>query len=241
MPEVESSRTSLASRPQSPQKLPCPRLENSTSFWIVEILLIAWKKILEGVFYWRTPEKFFWRPFFRRSPENFCEGFFCRRTLVLVSLVLGLEHSCPWPREGLSLALASDFFLCPWPRALCLRLHLYSMLLPSRMSYKLIISTVIIKSKSPSTFIDQLDHITAVSSVSNTAHAKKEFTNLLWKILMSVSDVITMLNQGFNTRSCFISSLQFLIMFWKSESVGYMNILSSQIQFGGLQWRVSSR
>ena len=32
-----------------------------------------------------------------------------------MSLVLGLEHSCPWPREGLSseglsLALASDFF-----------------------------------------------------------------------------------------------------------------------------------
>ena len=27
-----------------------------------------------------------------------------------MSLVLGLEHSCPWPRECLSLALASDFF-----------------------------------------------------------------------------------------------------------------------------------
>ena len=47
-----------------------------------------------------------------------------------MSLVLGLEHSCCWPREGLSLeglslALASDF-LCPWPwpRALCRRLHL---------------------------------------------------------------------------------------------------------------------
>ena len=32
---------------------------------------------------------------------------------MLVSLVLGLEHSCPWPRECLSserLSLASDFF-----------------------------------------------------------------------------------------------------------------------------------
>ena len=33
-----------------------------------------------------------------------------------MSLVLGLEHSCPWPREclsskGLSLTLASDFFV----------------------------------------------------------------------------------------------------------------------------------
>ena len=30
-----------------------------------------------------------------------------------MSLALGLEHSCPWPREGLSserLSLASDFF-----------------------------------------------------------------------------------------------------------------------------------
>ena len=32
---------------------------------------------------------------------------------MAMSLVLGLEHSCPWPREGLSserLSLASDFF-----------------------------------------------------------------------------------------------------------------------------------
>ena len=52
--------------------------------------------------------------------KNFCEDlffFFFWRALQLVSLVLGLglEHSCPWPREclsseRLSLALASDFF-----------------------------------------------------------------------------------------------------------------------------------
>ena len=60
------------------------------------------------------------------------EDFFFWRTLAAVSWVLGLglKHSCPWPREGLSskrlslaLALASDF-LCPWPRALCPPLHL---------------------------------------------------------------------------------------------------------------------
>ena len=52
-----------------------------------------------------------------RSPEKLFENlFFCFwRTLAAVSLVLVLEHSCPWPREGLSskrlfLALASDFF-----------------------------------------------------------------------------------------------------------------------------------
>ena len=36
---------------------------------------------------------------------------------------------CPCPRKGLSskgLSLASDIFLCPWPRALCPQLHLCS-------------------------------------------------------------------------------------------------------------------
>ena len=42
--------------------------------------------------------------------------FFFWRTLAAVSLVLGLglEHSCPWPRQGLSserLSLALDFFV----------------------------------------------------------------------------------------------------------------------------------
>ena len=135
--EVESSRTSLASRTSSrtdfevlglglegqvlglgPQKLACPRLEDSTIFLIVKILWSAWKifwkkffrgdrlkNFCEDLFFfifWRSSEKFLWRPFFWRA-------------LALVSLVFGLEHSCPWPREclsseGLSLALASDFF-----------------------------------------------------------------------------------------------------------------------------------
>ena len=48
--------------------------------------------------------------FFWRSPEtNFLKTFFFWKTLALVSLVLDFEHSCLWPREGLSLALASDF------------------------------------------------------------------------------------------------------------------------------------
>ena len=66
-------------------------------------------KILATPINWRLPEK------------NF-EDLFFWRTLAAVSLVLGLEHSCPWPREGLSskrlsLALASDFFcvLCLQP------------------------------------------------------------------------------------------------------------------------------
>ena len=66
---------------------------------------IAWKIFVKTFFFWRSPEKFLWRPFF----------FFFGEHLRFVSLVLGLEHSCPWPREclsseRLSLALASDFF-----------------------------------------------------------------------------------------------------------------------------------
>ena len=62
------------------------------------------KNFLENVFLWRSLEKFLWRPFFWRA-----------LALVYLVLGLGLEHSCPWPREclsseSLSLVLASDFF-----------------------------------------------------------------------------------------------------------------------------------
>ena len=80
---------------------------------------IAWKIFVKTFFFfWRSPKKFLWRPFFFlwRSPKKFLwRPFFFLRALALVSLVLGLEHFCPWPREclsseRLSLALASDFF-----------------------------------------------------------------------------------------------------------------------------------
>ena len=135
--EVESSRTCLASRmssrthfevlglegqvlglgleASSPRKLACPRLEDSTIFLIVKILWSAWKIFWKTFFLWRSLENFLWRP------------FFFWRALALVSLassipVLGLESvcprkGCPWPRHRI--------FLCPWPRALCPRLHLF--------------------------------------------------------------------------------------------------------------------
>ena len=130
--EVESSRTSLASRTSSrthfevlglglegqvpsPRKLACPRLEDSTIFWNVKILWSAWK--------------IFWKTFFSGDRlKNFCEDLFffleiawkifvktfffflestcalCPWSLTLASNipVLGLESVCP--RKG-----------CPWP------------------------------------------------------------------------------------------------------------------------------
>ena len=138
---MESLRTSLASRTHfevlglglegqvlglgfeasSPRKLACPRLEDSSIFWIFKILWSAWK--------------IFWKTFFCGDRlKNFCEDLFfsfffgehlrlCPWSLASSIPVLGLESVCPrkgcpwpWPR----------IFLCPWPwpRGLCPRLHL---------------------------------------------------------------------------------------------------------------------
>ena len=61
---------------------------------------------------WRSPEKLFRKPFFLS-------------TLAAVSLVLGLQHSCPWPREGLSSEA------CPWPWSRILFVFLASSLVSS--------------------------------------------------------------------------------------------------------------
>ena len=134
--EVESLRTSLASRTSSrtrfevglglegqvlgleasnPQKLPCPGLEDSTIFRIVKILWSAWKNFWKTFFSQNRLKNFGKVLFFWDRLKNFCEDLFFWRALVLVSVVpgLGLEHSCPWPRVGLSserlsLALAAS-------------------------------------------------------------------------------------------------------------------------------------
>ena len=68
-----------------------------TSLHVICDLGLPQSKILGTPMNWRSSKKLFWR------------------TLAAVSLVLGigLEHFCPWPREGLfskRLSLASDFF-----------------------------------------------------------------------------------------------------------------------------------
>ena len=141
-PEVESSRTSLASRTSSrtdfevlglglegqvlglglgleassPRKLACPRLEDSTALWNVKILWSAWK--------------IFWKTFFSGDRlKNFCEDLFffleiAWKIFVKTFFFFFLESTCalcPW-----SLALASSIPVlglesvcprkgCPWP------------------------------------------------------------------------------------------------------------------------------
>ena len=156
--EVKSSRTSLASRTSSrthfevlglegqvlglgleassPQKLACPRLEDSTIFWNVKILWCAWKIIWKTFFSGDRLKNFCEDLFFFGDRlKNFCEDLFFFFWRALALCVLG-----PWPRAFLFLAsrvsvlgkavlgLGLGFFLCPWPwpRALCPRLHLWS-------------------------------------------------------------------------------------------------------------------
>ena len=95
----------LASRPEVLKNWPVLGSRTALFFELLKFCG-AVEKFFGKRFLWRSFEKFLWRPF-----------FFFWRAFALVSLVLGLglEHSCPWPRECLSserlfLALASDFF-----------------------------------------------------------------------------------------------------------------------------------
>ena len=133
--ELESWRTSMVSRTSSrthfellglglkassPRKLLCPRLEDSTFFRTVEILLENVRKLAENL------RRTFLCPPIGDHVNKFFKDLFLWITPAPLSLVLGLglEHFYSWPRVGLSsegLLLASDFFSCPrpWPRALC--------------------------------------------------------------------------------------------------------------------------
>ena len=129
----------LASKPASSRK--CPVLGSRTALFF-DLLKMGQchdqfcfvskyarelvKKKFEDIFSWRTLEfsgnftniwgedLFFLRNFGAKIFFLFFGDHFRVVSLVL-GLGLGLEHSCPWPREGLSskglsLALASDFF-----------------------------------------------------------------------------------------------------------------------------------
>ena len=114
--EVESSRTSLASRPQVLQNWP---VLGSRTALIFELLKFC------GVL-----EKFFGKRFFVETARKiFVKNFFFfEEHLRLCPWSLALASSIPVLSSRVSVlgkaVLGLGFFLCPWPRALCPRLHL---------------------------------------------------------------------------------------------------------------------
>ena len=124
--KVKSLALALASRPQVLENWP---VLGSRTALLFELLKFcgALEKFFGKRIFVEIARKIFVKTFFffcfGDRLKNFCEDlfffFFFWRALALVSLVLGLglEHSCPWPRECLSserlslaLALASEFF-----------------------------------------------------------------------------------------------------------------------------------
>ena len=133
---MESSRTSLASKTSlrthfevlgfeasSPRKLPCLRLEDSTIFWTVEILLenarnlaekiaktffcfpqveITWKKILK-TFFWRT---------LRLFPRSLASEFFCVLGLGLEPRVFDSTSGSKLIRNSYSDTAATELQPC---------------------------------------------------------------------------------------------------------------------------------
>ena len=123
--KVKSLALALASRPQVLENWPV--LGSRTALFFGKLKFCgAVEKFFGKRFFveiaWKIFVKTFFFFFFGDRLKNFCEDlffFFFGEHLRFVSLVLGLglEHSCPWPRECLSserlslaLALASDFF-----------------------------------------------------------------------------------------------------------------------------------
>ena len=126
---MESSRThfevlglGLDLEASSPQKLACPRLEDSTIF---EPLKFCWKtletlrKICKDLFFVSSsrnrPKKIFEDLY--RLKKIFENHFFFEIAWKKILKTFFLESTCVcvlgpwfWPREGLSLALASKFF-----------------------------------------------------------------------------------------------------------------------------------
>ena len=130
----------LASRPRVFEN--CPVLGSRTAlfFELLKFCRLPEKKILEGVFYWKTPESFFEDFFFWDCLKKNFEDLFFENTCACVF------GPWPWPRAFLSLAsrgsvleravLGLGLFLCPWPwrRASCSRLRLCLLSLSSSTS-----------------------------------------------------------------------------------------------------------
>ena len=96
---------SLASKPQVLEN--CPILGSKTAVFFELKFCRSREKIFEDLCFWRWPERFFEEDFFFGEHLCLCPLSLASRGPVLGRAVLGL-----------------GLFLCPWPQALCPRLHL---------------------------------------------------------------------------------------------------------------------
>ena len=90
----------LGRETSSPWKLPCPRLEDCTTFWTVEILLENARNLTENLrrpFFvflkWRSPEKKFLKTFFAWK-ILFNTFFWDRLKKILKTFFLFVENTC---------------------------------------------------------------------------------------------------------------------------------------------------
>ena len=159
-----------------------------TSFHVICSFSLSQSKILDTSINWGSPEKTFWNLFFFFFLENAC------------ACVLG-----PWPRAFLSLAsrgsvlgkavlgLGLGFSLCPWPRALCPRLHLWN--LPNSNLTKLLILRIfsfiyavvlLCRWLKPSNFyyfiLNFLQRISVSRNVEN--QAEMQYVSYRWKSVL---------------------------------------------------------
>ena len=142
---LASKVKSLASRPQVLENWPVLGSRTALLFELLKFCGALEKFFgkrffcgdrLKIFFFWRSPEKLLWRPFFFGEHLRLCPW-----SLALASSipVLGLKHSCPWPRECLPserLSLASDFFV-----SLALASSLVSSTLPLAYTVRMILIT----------------------------------------------------------------------------------------------------
>ena len=98
----------LASRPQVLENWPVLGLRTALFFELLKFCRTPEKKFYKAFFTGERLKNFFEDLFFWDRLKNFFGKLFFENTCACV---LGLEHSCPWPREGLSskgLSLASS-------------------------------------------------------------------------------------------------------------------------------------
>ena len=127
----------LGLKPCKFSKIPCPRLKNSTVFWLVENGPRSWATSLRLGAHQRLKKNNFWRLYFvknlricGRKPFLYFFYLFLFFWWTLLRCVLGVWPQTFWPLAPIGSVLGRcvlglGVFWCPYPQALCPQLHLW--------------------------------------------------------------------------------------------------------------------